>query len=290
MLSNPGTPFDIDGWADALSDIRKLYLMMGGGSNDLNQASKGVDQSVSEVGFPTIANNLSEYAGNTTAITQIRNNLGVPAGLAGLFTFGGMPVGGNLLATSYGAGSGTHTFNPRSLYCFFRLTGGGGQGGNGAVTDDIFSGGGGEGATLFGCMKIEGFTKSAFTTGAGGSGGTINDGNVGGNGADSTIVVNGITITAYGGRGGKQGGTKGSISPTQAVGGLGGAVQFWVDTKFFQWGTSGNRGHGGGYGTAGAGGASYNGGDYGAGSAGGWNTSGSNPGNAGIVTFYELFT
>jgi hypothetical protein len=81
MLTNPGTPFDADGWADALTDIRKLGLRASGGSNDMNADSKGVSQEVSEYGFPLIVNNLSEYVNNPTAITQIKNNLRLTPGL-----------------------------------------------------------------------------------------------------------------------------------------------------------------------------------------------------------------
>ena len=73
--TNAGTPMDMDGWADVLTDIAKLQLDVSGGSNDLNQASKGVDQDVTEYGFPLIQNNLSEYLSSPAAITQIKNNL-----------------------------------------------------------------------------------------------------------------------------------------------------------------------------------------------------------------------
>lgn len=44
MLSSPGTPFDEDGWADVLSDLRRLFLMVEGGGNDLNNQTKNVSQ------------------------------------------------------------------------------------------------------------------------------------------------------------------------------------------------------------------------------------------------------
>ncbi len=44
MQSNGGTPFDENGWANVIADIRRLYLLVGGGSNDLNQASTDVTQ------------------------------------------------------------------------------------------------------------------------------------------------------------------------------------------------------------------------------------------------------
>lgn len=43
-LTNPGTPFDLDGWADMLSDMRRIHLMIEGGGNDLNNSTKGVTQ------------------------------------------------------------------------------------------------------------------------------------------------------------------------------------------------------------------------------------------------------
>lgn len=48
MLSNPGTPFNKDGWADVLSDLRRLFLAQSGGSNDLNQASGDANQVAAE--------------------------------------------------------------------------------------------------------------------------------------------------------------------------------------------------------------------------------------------------
>ncbi len=43
-LTNPSTPFDKDGWGDLITDVRKLFLMARGGSNDMNQASDDVNQ------------------------------------------------------------------------------------------------------------------------------------------------------------------------------------------------------------------------------------------------------
>ncbi len=43
-LTNPGTQMDEDGWADVISDIRKLYLMMAGGGNDLNNSTDTISQ------------------------------------------------------------------------------------------------------------------------------------------------------------------------------------------------------------------------------------------------------
>ena len=79
-LTNRGTPLDDDGLGDILTDIETLFLMMAGKSNDMNAASKGVDQSVTEIGFPLTVNNLSEFANSPDALTQIRRNLGVTPG------------------------------------------------------------------------------------------------------------------------------------------------------------------------------------------------------------------
>ncbi len=43
-LTNPGTAMDKDGWADVITDIRKLYQMFEGGGNDLNNQTKEVTQ------------------------------------------------------------------------------------------------------------------------------------------------------------------------------------------------------------------------------------------------------
>jgi hypothetical protein len=84
VLTNPGTPFNEDGWADALTDIRKLSLRQGGGANDLNQDSQEVSQGLyqdDEVsaddggaeGFLIAANNLSDVDSASTS----RDNLGL---------------------------------------------------------------------------------------------------------------------------------------------------------------------------------------------------------------------
>lgn len=44
MLTGPSTPFDEDGWAAVLSDLRRINLMVSGGSNDLNSDSTDVAQ------------------------------------------------------------------------------------------------------------------------------------------------------------------------------------------------------------------------------------------------------
>lgn len=44
MLSNGSTDFTAEGFAAVVADIRRLFLLVGGGSNDLNQASDDVTQ------------------------------------------------------------------------------------------------------------------------------------------------------------------------------------------------------------------------------------------------------
>ncbi len=44
MLTNPGTPFTEEGFASVVADLRRLFLLVGGGSNDLNNASSDVTQ------------------------------------------------------------------------------------------------------------------------------------------------------------------------------------------------------------------------------------------------------
>ncbi len=43
-LTNPGTPMDEDGWADLISDIRKIWLKLEGGGNDLNNRTEETSQ------------------------------------------------------------------------------------------------------------------------------------------------------------------------------------------------------------------------------------------------------
>lgn len=286
-LSNPGSEFNEDGWADVIADIRKLYLMMAGKSNDMNADSKGVSQDVTEIGFPLIANNLSEF--NTPeAIRQARQNLQIPVGLPGLTNLNGVPVGGTATATTQTSGSGTHTLTLGKQYCYFRLTGGGGQGGGTPAAADMYGGGGGEGATIWGCIKIDGFTTIAYAVGAGGTGGTSTSN--GGDGAASTITVKGVTITASPGLGGTVGGTS-FASDAYGHGGDGGAVEYQVGTFYTQWGTSGAMGQPGGYSRRGKAGQTTLSGlgvGPGAGSTGGAQGNAAGAGNAGRVTFYEI--
>ncbi len=291
MLSNPGTLFNEDGFGDVIADIRKLYLMMGGTSNDMNAASKGVDQSVSEIGFPLLTNNLSEYANNPAAITQIRNTLGIPAGLAGLFTLNGMPVGGTVVSTSYAAGtSGTHSLTAATKYCYFRLTGSGGSGGGSPSAGLAYhgGGGGGEGATIYGCIKVDGITSIAYSVGAATAGSTLSTNN-GVDGASSTLAVGSTTATAMGGRGGSLGGLLAGADAGH--GGYGGGAAFFVGTILVYWGKSGQPGQPGRTSQPGRPGESIIFGptvDFGEGSGGGALGNPSDPTGGGYLTIYEL--
>jgi hypothetical protein len=283
--TNAGTPMDADGWADVLVDIAKLQLDQAGGANDMNADSKGVTQEVTEYGFPLTINNLSEFTDNPAAIQQIRSNLQIPSGLPGLFNLGGIPIGGTVTTTTYASGSGTHTFKLGKLYAYFRLTGAGGQGGGSPAGGDVYGGGGGQGATVFGCIKIDGIRSCTYAVGAGGSGGTSSS--AGGDGASSTIVVNGITITAYPGTGGQPGGTQG-VSDLYGFAGAGGSAEFQIAEKHTQWGFAGAGGRPGRFdalrGQAGGDSPTNHGGG---GSGGGTGNAGSS-GNAGVLTFYEI--
>jgi acetyltransferase-like isoleucine patch superfamily enzyme len=44
VLTNPGTPFTDEGFAAVVADLRRLFLLVSGGSNDLNNASQDVTQ------------------------------------------------------------------------------------------------------------------------------------------------------------------------------------------------------------------------------------------------------
>ncbi len=50
MLTNGSTDFTPEGFAAVIADLRRLYLLVGGGSNDLNQASADVTQDGTETG------------------------------------------------------------------------------------------------------------------------------------------------------------------------------------------------------------------------------------------------
>lgn len=53
-LTNPSTSFDADGFADVIADIRRLYLAIDGGGNDLNNDTKEANQVSDEFGEVTV--------------------------------------------------------------------------------------------------------------------------------------------------------------------------------------------------------------------------------------------
>lgn len=48
MLSSRDTPFDEDGWALVVQDLRHLALLIGGGANDLNAGAQAANQITSQ--------------------------------------------------------------------------------------------------------------------------------------------------------------------------------------------------------------------------------------------------
>jgi hypothetical protein len=50
MRTNPGTPFTEEGFASVVADLRSIFLLVGGGSNDLNNASTDVTQDATSAG------------------------------------------------------------------------------------------------------------------------------------------------------------------------------------------------------------------------------------------------
>lgn len=50
MLTNGSTDFTAEGFAAVIADLRRLFLLVGGGSNDLNNASTDVTQDGNEAG------------------------------------------------------------------------------------------------------------------------------------------------------------------------------------------------------------------------------------------------
>ncbi len=71
MLSNGGSPFNEDGWAAMIADIRRLFLLVGGGTNDLNQASTSVTQDAANTGED--AGNATKFRGFPVATTPPTN-------------------------------------------------------------------------------------------------------------------------------------------------------------------------------------------------------------------------
>ncbi len=66
MLTNPDTPFDEDGHSDILSDIRRLYLMVAGGTNDLNRSAVAADQDGLDEGEAPVADTTESTASTGT--------------------------------------------------------------------------------------------------------------------------------------------------------------------------------------------------------------------------------
>lgn len=63
-LTNPGTAFDEDGWADAISDIRKLFLLFNaikGGGNDTNNTTLVENQIQATIDLGRANKNLNIY-------------------------------------------------------------------------------------------------------------------------------------------------------------------------------------------------------------------------------------
>jgi hypothetical protein len=52
MLTNPSTPFDEDGHADIIGDLRRLFMMIAGGTNDLNASAVATEQDTFEEETP----------------------------------------------------------------------------------------------------------------------------------------------------------------------------------------------------------------------------------------------
>lgn len=68
MLTSGGTPFDAEGFASVIADLRRLYLLVGGGSNDLNQDSASVTQ----------ANTAGENANNAFKLRNVNLSTTAP--------------------------------------------------------------------------------------------------------------------------------------------------------------------------------------------------------------------
>lgn len=210
---------------------------------------------------------------------------GGSSSVTSIFNVSGIPVGGTALVTSlYTSGTGTHTFHVGARFALFRLIGGGGQGGGTPGAADMYGGGGGQGATVWGCIRISGFSNMVYTIGAGGTGGT--SGSSGGDGAASTLVVNGSTITANPGLGGTAGGTS-FVSDAYGQGGTSGSAEFLIGSFYSTWGTSGVMGQPGGYSRRGKGGQTSPI-AFGNGSTGGAQGNAAGAGTAGHLVVYDI--
>jgi hypothetical protein len=75
MLSGYGVPFNEEGFAALVADVRRLSLLVGGGSNDLNQQSQEVTQEATQAG---------ENAANATKIRGVNVSTAPPSDQATL--------------------------------------------------------------------------------------------------------------------------------------------------------------------------------------------------------------
>ncbi len=105
MLTNPNTPFTEEGFAALVADFRRLFLLVGGGSNDLNQATKDVTQDAVDTGEnSTNATRLRNVLISTTAPID-GQSLAFSQALGGytpttVVTTGSVAAGGGLLAAN----------------------------------------------------------------------------------------------------------------------------------------------------------------------------------------------
>ena len=179
-------------------------------------------------------------------------------------------------------GSGTYTPTPGTTKAIVRGSGGGGGGGGCPLTggSTVSVGAGGNSGVAIEVEINPGgpLTSGPFTVGAGGAGGI---GVAGAPGADSTLVIGGVTLTAPGGRNGlastagtppfavpgtrqfdvtsgvdyqacDQGGAGQAFSTTSALGGTGGSGDYGIGGAPGVDGANGSDGQGNGAGGGGA--------------------------------------
>lgn len=106
--------------------------------------------------------------------------------------------GGRILGVQTLTGSGTYTPTPSTSRIHVMMCGGGaGGGGAGGGGNSAAGGGGASGSTLDIWINATGLAGGAFVCGAGGAGGVGNSS--GATGVDTTLTINGTTLTAKGG-------------------------------------------------------------------------------------------
>lgn len=307
-LTNPGTPFDEDGWADALTDIRKLSMRENGGIvNDMNAASFDVSQllsddtdlnkSIVDSLNPNNPNNAFGGGGGQNINLPLAVNqggTGAQTAPKALKNLGAMwftaDVG--ILTTYTGIGAHAHIFNNRSTLFAAILRGGGGGGGGGLTPVDDFDtgtggGGGGQGAIKFIWGRVTNPIIN-LVVGSGGTGGS-SGGGVGTAGGDTTEDM--LTNTAGGGGGGSTngydgGGNPGAVSGMLAIHGQRGEPGILGNVRLVMTGTtlvavSGSLGIGA------KGGGPLN--IAGSGGRGGDATLGSASGTVGIAGYVSIF-